>query len=78
MKGIQFVVDETGQKTAVLLDLMEWSALWDALHTKIMAATNQTQSPQERAEEARFGSDAARISIAADFDEPLVDFQDYR
>jgi hypothetical protein len=27
MKGIQFVVDDTGKKKAVLIDLEEWGAL---------------------------------------------------
>jgi hypothetical protein len=29
MKGIQFVVDDTGKKKAVLIDLAEWGELWE-------------------------------------------------
>jgi hypothetical protein len=29
MKGVQFVMDETGRKTAVLIDLAEWGELWE-------------------------------------------------
>ena len=29
MKGIQFVVDEAGNKKAVLIDLEEWGELWE-------------------------------------------------
>lgn len=28
MKGIQFIVDENGEKTAVVIDLKEWGNLW--------------------------------------------------
>lgn len=29
MRGVQFVVDDNGEKTAVLLDLKEWGELWE-------------------------------------------------
>ena len=29
MRGIQFLVNEDGEKTAVLLDLQEWGDLWE-------------------------------------------------
>ncbi len=29
MKGIQFVIDEQGEKKAVLIDLTEWGELWE-------------------------------------------------
>jgi hypothetical protein len=29
MKGIQFVIDEQGEKKAVLIDLNEWGELWE-------------------------------------------------
>ena len=29
MKGIQFVVDDTGRKEAVLIDLSEWGEIWE-------------------------------------------------
>ncbi|NJN89635.1 MAG: hypothetical protein HC840_23490 [Leptolyngbyaceae cyanobacterium RM2_2_4] len=29
MRGVQFVVNEDGEKTAVLLDLQEWGELWE-------------------------------------------------
>lgn len=29
MKGINFVIDETGKKTAVLIDLEQWGDLWE-------------------------------------------------
>ena len=29
MKGIQFVVDDSGKKRAVLIDLSEWGEIWE-------------------------------------------------
>ncbi|HEY3176132.1 MAG TPA: hypothetical protein VGK94_10300 [Candidatus Polarisedimenticolia bacterium] len=29
MKGVQFVVDEKGQRTGVVIDLKEYSELWE-------------------------------------------------
>ena len=40
MKGIQFVVNEAGEKQAVLIDLAQWGELWEdfydllELHTR--------------------------------------------
>ncbi len=37
MKGIQCVVDESGEKTAVLIDLKEHGTLWDDLYDALIA-----------------------------------------
>lgn len=29
MKGIQYVVDDSGRKKAVIIDLEEWGELWE-------------------------------------------------
>ncbi len=29
MKGIQYLVDDTGKKTAVVIDLQQWGELWE-------------------------------------------------
>ncbi len=29
MRGVQFLINEDGEKTAVLFDLREWGALWE-------------------------------------------------
>lgn len=29
MKGIQFLINDTGEKTAVLIDLEQWGDLWE-------------------------------------------------
>ncbi|MEB3210877.1 MAG: hypothetical protein VKL39_05960 [Leptolyngbyaceae bacterium] len=37
MRGVQFVVDEDGQKTAVLLDLQEWGELWEDFYDVLVS-----------------------------------------
>ena len=37
MKGIQYVVDESGEKTAVLIDLKEHGELWEDLYDALIA-----------------------------------------
>ena len=32
MDGIQFLVNESGEKTAVLLDLKQWGDLWEDVY----------------------------------------------
>ena len=32
MKGIQFVVDDAGEKKAVLIDLSEWGEVWEDIY----------------------------------------------
>lgn len=32
MKGIQFLINDTGEKTAVLIDLEEWGDLWEDVY----------------------------------------------
>ncbi len=37
MRGIQFVVNEAGEKTAVLLDLQEWGELWEDFYDVLVS-----------------------------------------
>ncbi|MEM6835852.1 MAG: hypothetical protein AAF609_03270 [Cyanobacteria bacterium P01_C01_bin.120] len=37
MRGIQFVVDEDGKKTAVLLDLQEWGGLGEDFYDTLVS-----------------------------------------
>jgi len=37
IKGVQFVTDGSGHKTAVLLDLREWGELWEDIYDVIIA-----------------------------------------
>ncbi|MCA2813543.1 MAG: hypothetical protein IM477_13760 [Microcystis sp. M090S1] len=36
MKGIQYIVDETGEKTAVVIDLKEWGQLWNEFYQNLL------------------------------------------
>ena len=45
MKGIQYVMDEKGEKTAVLIDLKEHGVLWEDFYDCLIA--------QERMDEPR-------------------------
>ena len=52
MKGIQFVTDERGQKTAVLIDLKRHGELWED-STTAPIATRRADEPRESLEEVR-------------------------
>jgi hypothetical protein len=43
MKGIQFVVDEKGEKQAVLIDLAEWGELWEDFYDVLVARSRQEE-----------------------------------
>ena len=44
MKGIQFVVDESGNKTAVLIDLQQWGELWEDFYDVLVSKERQEES----------------------------------
>ncbi|MGK7927566.1 MAG: hypothetical protein AB4290_20385 [Spirulina sp.] len=44
MRGIQFVVDETGAKKAVLISLEEWGKLWEDFYDLLVARDRQDES----------------------------------
>jgi hypothetical protein len=37
MKGIQFVIDETGKKKAVLINLEEWGEVWEDIYDVLVS-----------------------------------------
>ena len=37
LKGIQFVVDDSGEKKAVLIDLTEWGELWEDFYDVLVS-----------------------------------------
>lgn len=43
MKGIQFVVDEMGKKTAVLIDLEQWGDLWEDICDGLVAEARKDE-----------------------------------
>jgi hypothetical protein len=43
MKGIQFVVDDTGKKKAVLIDLEEWGELWEDIYDVLISQSRKDE-----------------------------------
>jgi hypothetical protein len=43
MKGVQFLVDEKGDKTAVLIDLKRHSELWEDFFDRALARTRERE-----------------------------------
>jgi hypothetical protein len=43
MKGIQFVVDDAGNKKAVLIDLSEWGEIWEDIYDVLVARSRQDE-----------------------------------
>ncbi|MGR3311341.1 MAG: hypothetical protein ACUZ77_11280 [Candidatus Brocadiales bacterium] len=41
MRGIQFVVDDTGKKKAVLIDLSEWGELWEDFYDVLVSRSRK-------------------------------------
>ena len=52
MKGIQFVVDDKGGKTAVLIDLQEHAELWEDFYDCLIARA-RADEPRETLTEVR-------------------------
>ena len=41
MKGIQFVIDDSGTKTAVIIDLKEWGELWEDIYDVLVSESRR-------------------------------------
>ncbi len=41
MRGVQFVMDDTGHKTAVLIDLKEWGNLWEDIYDVLVSGVRK-------------------------------------
>jgi len=52
MRGIQFVVDENGEKKAVLIDLKRHAALWEDFYDRALARSREGE-PRETLESVR-------------------------
>ena len=44
MEGVQFLVNEKGEKTSVLIDLSEWGDLWEDFHDIMISRSRQDES----------------------------------
>ena len=43
MEGIQFLVNEDGEKTSVLIDLNQWGELWEDFHDVMVSRSRQDE-----------------------------------
>ena len=48
VKGVQFLVDESGEKTAVLIDLRKHAKLWEDFYDRALAASRQREPREAR------------------------------
>jgi PHD/YefM family antitoxin component YafN of YafNO toxin-antitoxin module len=44
MKGVQFVVDDSGKKKAVLIDLEEWGELWEDFYDVLVSESRKNEA----------------------------------
>jgi len=52
MRGVQFLVDDEGQKTAVLIDLKKNAQLWEDFYD-VALARSRTKEPRESMESVK-------------------------
>lgn len=52
MKGVQFVVDENGQRTAVLIDPKKYSEVWEDFYDSAVARKHEHE-PRESLDSVR-------------------------
>lgn len=52
MKGIQFVIDDKGRKTAVIIDLKKHGELWEDFYDCLVAAERKDE-PRESLESVK-------------------------
>jgi hypothetical protein len=53
MKGIQFVTDDRGEKTAVLIDLKKYGELWEDIYDSL-TARQRAHEPRETLESVEY------------------------
>ncbi len=52
MKGVEFVIDDNGQKRAVLIDLKEHAEIWEDFYD-ILKAKERESEPRESLSEVK-------------------------
>ena len=52
MRGVQFVVDENGEKKAVLIDLRQHKQLWEDFYDTLLAREREAE-PRESIKDVR-------------------------
>jgi len=65
MKGIQFVTDDTGKRTAVLINLEEWGEVWEDIYDILVSESrrNEPTVPWEELKEAMEREDSVREEV---------------
>jgi len=43
MKGVEFVVDDSGKKKAVLIDLEQWGDLWEDFYDIVVSESRKNE-----------------------------------
>lgn len=43
LKGVQYLIDESGERTAVLLSLNEWGELWEDFHDVLVSESRKDE-----------------------------------
>ncbi|RLC78185.1 MAG: hypothetical protein DRI61_10260 [Chloroflexi bacterium] len=43
MRGIQFVVDESGKRKAVIIDLEEWGEIWEDIYDILVSEARRNE-----------------------------------
>jgi len=43
MRGVQFVMDDAGNRTAVLIDLKEWGNLWEDIYDVLVSESRKDE-----------------------------------
>ena len=58
MRGVQFVIDEQGNRSAVLIDLLQWGELWGDIYDVMVsrARRDEAEVPWEELK-AKIGAD---------------------
>lgn len=44
MEGVQFLINEEGEKISVLIDLSKWGDLWEDFHDMMVSRSRQDES----------------------------------
>lgn len=45
MKGVQFLVDQDGKPSSVVIDLGVWGELWEDVYDTMLSELNETDNP---------------------------------
>lgn len=76
MKGIQDLIDDTGKKTAVVIDLQQWGELWEDIENVLVSRSKVDGSEvswedlqRKQTEDSPLGRYKGQIKISDDFND---------